>query len=122
MTRWVRRRGWWFGGSFPAYRSLLRQDPAAIGQFGGPLLAVYGGKDTQVPGVANATAFREIAGGRRRAAVILFPDHNHLFQPAGTGSISEYEALPPGPDRVVLRAVADWLSTAEGGDAADGRV
>ena len=74
----------------PAYRSLLRQEPAAIlGRSGGPLLAVYGGKDTQVPGGANADAFREITAGRRGAFVMLFPDHNHLFQQAGTGAISD---------------------------------
>ncbi|MBK7706959.1 MAG: alpha/beta hydrolase [Acidobacteria bacterium] len=102
----------------PAFRSLLRQEPAIIlGRFGGPLLAVYGGKDTQVPGVANADAFREITTGYRCASVMLFPDHNHLFQRAGTGAISEYESLPPGPDAAVLRAVADWLSTAEPGAA-----
>ena len=98
----------------PAYRSLLRQEPAAIlGRCTRPLLAVYGGRDTQVPGVANAEQFREITAGRRGAAVMLLPDHNHLFQRAGTGSISEYETLPPGPDAAVLRAVASWLLTAE---------
>lgn len=100
--------------SAPAYRSLLRQEPAAIlGRFTGPLLAVYGGKDTQVPGAANAHAFRQIAAGRRGADLRLFPNHNHLFQIAATGAISEYESLPPGPDPAVLREIADWLAAIE---------
>ncbi|MCU0976560.1 MAG: alpha/beta fold hydrolase [Steroidobacteraceae bacterium] len=99
--------------SAPAYRSLLRQDPAAVlGRFTGPMLAVYGGKDTQVPGMENANAFRQATAGRHGAEVRLFPDHNHLFQVAGTGAISEYESLPPGPDPTVLREIADWLAAA----------
>lgn len=94
----------------PAYRSLLRQSPARIiGQLNIPVLAVYGGKDTQTPGAEDADAFRNITRGGSSAAVRLFPDHNHLFQRAQTGSISEYEHLPPGPERVVLQAIKDWL-------------
>ncbi|WP_438024636.1 alpha/beta hydrolase family protein [Sorangium sp. So ce233] len=103
----------------PAYRSLLRQKPAEIlGRLDRRLLAVYGGKDVQVPGAANADACRRITAGHRHATVRLFPGHNHLFQQAGTGSISEYEVLPPGPDTEVLREVADWLSAADRSDRA----
>lgn len=98
----------------PAYRSLLRQDPAAIiQQFSGPLLAVFGGKDSQVLGEANAAAFREITNGRLGADVCYFPKHNHLFQIAGSGAISEYEDLPICPDLEVLRTIAEWLVVAE---------
>lgn len=106
----------------PAYRSLLRQDPAGIlGRLDGHLLAVYGGKDVQVPGAANVDAFQRITAGRRSTAVRLFPDYNHLFQAAETGSIAEYGVLPPGPDTVVLREVADWLSTIQPDGAPDRR-
>jgi dienelactone hydrolase len=100
----------------PAFSSLLRQAPAAIlGQYSGPLLAVYGGKDTQVPGIANAAEFREITCRNPRATATIFQHHNHLFQPAVTGSISEYESLPSPPDVAVLEAIADWLSAVEEG-------
>ncbi len=106
----------------PAYRSLLRQDPRVIlSRLDQPLLAVYGGKDVQVPGATNAEAFKRITSGRLRATCQLFPDHNHLFQLAVTGSISEYESLPPGPDLVVLREISDWLTAAEPGAAVDWR-
>jgi pimeloyl-ACP methyl ester carboxylesterase len=99
----------------PAYRSLLRQTAAdIIRQVTSPLLALYGARDTQVPGAVNADAFRAAAGGREGATVMLFPDRNHLFQCAATGSILEYETLAPGPDVHVLRAVADWLSSVMG--------
>ncbi len=51
-----------------------------------------------MPGHTNADAFRRITSGREGAALRLLEAHNHLFQPAATGSISEYERLPPGPD------------------------
>lgn len=106
--------------SAPAYRSLLQLEPATIlRRFTGRLLALYGGRDIQVQGVANAAAFQEIFAGARGAEVRLYPNHNHLFQPAGTGSISEYEVLPPGPDDQVLQDIADWLAAAELGPAAD---
>jgi uncharacterized protein len=108
--------------SAPAYRSLLRQEPAVIlERCICPLLAVYGGKDTQVPGVANADGFRQVTAGRRGAEVRLFPNHNHLFQPAGTGAIAEYETLPPAPDVAVLREIAEWLAAVEPGAAPDRR-
>jgi len=94
-----------------AYRSLLRQDPASIlAGFTGRILAVYGGLDTQVPGLTNAEAFRECTSNNPRADLRLFPDHNHLFQRAKTGSISEYENLPPGPTVEVMRDINDWLA------------
>jgi hypothetical protein len=94
----------------PAYRSLLRQRPheilAAVDK---PLLALYGGKDLQVPGAENLAAFRQATVNNPSAEGRLFDGLNHLFQPARTGSLSEYEALPPGPADVVLEAMAAWL-------------
>jgi uncharacterized protein len=98
----------------PAYRSLLRQDPKAIlARCSRPLLAIYGGKDTQVPGAANTAAFRAITTHHACDRALVFPHHNHLFQLAKTGSIREYETLQTGPDEPVLQAVADWLLAAK---------
>lgn len=97
--------------SAPAYRSLLKQNPAAIlGRVRQPLFAVYGGKDGQVPGESNMAAFRSITSHNQFAHSMLFPKHNHLFQIAVTGSISEYESLPSAPDEQVLRAMLNWLA------------
>ncbi len=97
----------------PAYRSLLRQDPERIlAAVEAPVLAVYGGRDTQVQGPENREAFLRAVRGNPRADVLLFDEANHLFQAAGTGSISEYEGLPPGPTQEVLRAIARWIGKA----------
>ncbi len=96
--------------SAPAYRSLLRQSPASIlDRVTCRMLAVYGEKDTQVPGVSNANAFREITAGHRHAFVRLFPSYNHLFQLATTGFISEYEVLPQCPEIEVLKDIHAWI-------------
>jgi hypothetical protein len=67
-----------------------------------------------VPGTANADACRRILRNRPDSSVQLFPEHNHLFQRATSGWISEYAALPPGPDERVLAAVASWLEEVNG--------
>jgi hypothetical protein len=88
----------------------LRQEPSALlARLNGRLLAVYGGKDTQVPGVANAEACIQATTGNPDVTVRVFPGHNHLFQLADSGAISEYADLPAGPDAAVLQAVAEWL-------------
>jgi dienelactone hydrolase len=95
----------------PPYRSLLRQAPADIlRRVDQPLLALYGGKDVQVPGQENAEAFRRVLAHRSRTAVRILPEHNHLFQRATTGAISEYESLGPAPDMLALREVETWLT------------
>jgi uncharacterized protein len=100
--------------SSPAYRTLLRQDPSdIINRFTGPILAIYGGKDVQVPGRLNMDAFLRITANRDNTAVRFLPDHNHLFQFAVTGSISEYASLLPAPDTKVLREVTAWLISSE---------
>lgn len=96
----------------PDYRSLLRQSPPALmASIRQPVLAVFGGKDCQVPGKQNLSAFRAATAGNARASALLFEEMNHLLQPAATGSISEYESLPPAPDDRVLSAIADWLAS-----------
>ncbi len=100
--------------SSPAYRTLLRQDPSEIiNRFAGPILAIYGGRDLQVPGRLNMDAFLLITAKRDNTVVRFFPDHNHLFQHAVTGSISEYASLSPAPDTNVLREVTAWLEAPE---------
>jgi pimeloyl-ACP methyl ester carboxylesterase len=108
--------------SSPAYRTLLRQDPSEIiNRFPGPILAIYGGKDLQVPGLPNMDAFLRITSERDNTTVRFFPDHNHLFQLAVTGSISEYENLLPAPDTKILREVTAWLESSEPSDGPKSR-
>jgi pimeloyl-ACP methyl ester carboxylesterase len=93
-----------------AFRSLLRQSPGEIlAAVKAPMLALYGGRDVQVPGPGNLEGFRRATEGNPRAEARLFGEMNHLFQRARTGFISEYETLPAGPADEVLEAVASWL-------------
>ncbi|WP_257449730.1 alpha/beta hydrolase family protein [Archangium lipolyticum] len=105
----------------PAYRSLLRQSPRDIlGSVRKPMLAVFGGRDCQVPGPENLAAFQQAAADNPWAETLLFEDMNHLFQATRTGSMAEYEALPPGPAEEVLRAIEDWLGRRHGRLAEEG--
>lgn len=109
--------------SSPAYRTLLRQDPSEIiNRFTGPILAIYGGRDVQAPGRLNMDAFLRITANRDNTAVRFFPDHNHLFQLAVTGSISEYASLSPAPDTKVLQEITAWLEVSEPSDGPKSRV
>lgn len=96
----------------PAYRSLLRQDPQAIlAAVRCPIVAMFGGLDVQVPAIGNVEAFRlATTAAKVTARHIVFPRMNHLFQTATTGSISEYESLPPAPDEAVMAAILDAIA------------
>lgn len=99
----------------PAYRSLLQQRPEQLlARVKQPILALYGSRDVQVPGVANAEACARICAGNPHGKVLLLPEHNHLLQKAVTGSIDEYETLPPGPSDDALGAVFEWLEAVNG--------
>lgn len=95
----------------PAYRSLLRQEPAGL--LAGtrqPILALFGERDTQVPATVNLAAFRAATHARPNTDARVFAGLNHLFQQAETGSISEYERLGAGPTPDVTNTMAEWLS------------
>jgi pimeloyl-ACP methyl ester carboxylesterase len=59
------------------------------------VLALYGGKDTQVPAQLNAPALDETFrdAGKTDYEIRVFDEANHLFQKAVTGGPDEYERL-----------------------------
>jgi hypothetical protein len=76
-----------------------------------PVLIMQGGLDHQItPEQASMleTAARE--GGNKDVTKQVFPNLNHLFLPAKTGSVTEYESLGTAaiPDEV-LKGLGDWL-------------
>lgn len=92
----------------PWYRSLLLYDPERdISGIEVPVLALYGGKDVQVPAARNAAAMERILSnaGHKDFRVMTLPDANHLFQRAETGHPAEYATLEP----VFLPALAEQL-------------
>jgi len=76
-----------------------------------PLLAIYGGKDVQVPADQNATALREALPA---AEIVVLPDLNHLMQTAGTGLPDEYAQIEETIDPEALRIIVDWVAARSG--------
>ncbi|HEX8661879.1 MAG TPA: alpha/beta hydrolase, partial [Brevundimonas sp.] len=74
-------------------------------------LAVYGGKDVQVPADQNGPA---IARLKPDAEVIVLPGLNHLFQPAQTGLMAEYGQIETTLDPSVIQTVVDWIAARSG--------
>lgn len=94
------------------YRGMIVHDPAeSIRTIRVPLLAVYGGKDVQVPADQNGPA---IARLKPDAEVVVLPGLNHLFQPAGTGLMDEYGRIETTLDPSVIRTVIDWVVARSG--------
>ena len=71
-----------------------------------PLLALYGGKDVQVPADQNAPVLSRL---KPDAEVVVLPDLNHLMRPAVTGLPNEYEAIETTIDPQALSTVVDWV-------------
>ena len=79
-----------------AFRSLLTFDPArAMTNVKQPILILQGALDKQVLPY-HADKLAELARGRKKAGSVevkQLPGLNHLFVPARTGDLSEYESL-----------------------------
>ncbi len=92
-------------------RSLLHYDP--VDDLDGleiPILALFGGKDTQVTPVQNETVFVEVCeNDRMNCTNKNFPKANHLFQPANTGFVTEYATLPKEFVDGFLEEISGWL-------------
>ena len=77
-----------------------------------PVLVLAGDKDLQVPPAENIPPIENALnkGGNMDVKVVVFPDLNHLFQNAVTGSPSEYGNIEETFAPVVLEEMADWIS------------
>jgi len=92
----------------PWPRWFIAHDPrASLAALHIPVLALYGGKDVQVPADQNAPALRAILPS---AEVVVLPNLNHLMQPAETGMTSEYATIPTTIDPSALSAIVDWVA------------
>jgi pimeloyl-ACP methyl ester carboxylesterase len=90
-------------------RFFVEFDPAiALARVSCPVLAVFGERDMQVPPATNRTVLETALtrGGNDQVVVKVYPQANHLFQPAITGDPSEYATLP----KVFVPALLDDLS------------
>jgi pimeloyl-ACP methyl ester carboxylesterase len=96
----------------PWYQFFLHYDPApTLEKVQVPVLALFGGLDTQVPATPNRDAIMAALdkGGNKDHTAIIFPDANHLYQSAKTGSPSEYAQLKPEFTAGFLDTITNWI-------------
>ncbi len=76
-----------------------------------PILAINGLLDTQVDGMTNLNAIAEIMAinGNKDVTITPLLGLNHLFQPAETGSPTEYGTISTTFDPTALEAIGGWL-------------
>ncbi len=90
----------------------IKYDPAiALEKVKCSVLAVNGEKDLQVPPKENLTAIENALkkGKNKNVTIKEFPNLNHLFQEAKTGSPSEYAAIEQTFSPVALEEVTQWI-------------
>ncbi|REA62007.1 alpha/beta hydrolase [Dyadobacter luteus] len=77
----------------------------------GPVLALNGSKDLQVPAKQNLEGIREILGKNKKVELTAreLPGLNHLFQTANTGSVSEYGEIEETFSPAALKIISDWI-------------
>ncbi len=96
--------------SQPSMRSFVTYDPGpALDALDIPVLAVFGGKDLQVPPAQSEPVLRQRLADHPDATIRTFPQLNHLMQPATTGSPDEYATIETTISPEVLDAVTQWL-------------
>lgn len=96
----------------PWFRYFLTYDPRpALSKVRCPVLALYGEKDLQVPPLDNAPKLEKALeeGGNKDYTVKVFPNLNHLFQTAETGSPSEYGSIEETFSPSALETIAEWI-------------
>jgi dienelactone hydrolase len=98
--------------SGPWFTFFLKYDPApTLQKVDAPVLALFGGKDVQVAAESNAAGLEAglKAGGNPDVTVKTFPEANHLFQAANTGSPNEYGTLAQEFVPGFLDAISEWI-------------
>lgn len=98
--------------SSPWMRYFIAMDPQPIlQQLSIPVLAINGTKDTQVPAMMNLNAISQAMaiGENKDATVLPLLELNHLFQPADSGSPTEYGTIDVTFDPTALEVIGGWL-------------
>lgn len=92
----------------PWYRSFVAYNPQpALQDLSVPTLALFGGKDVQVPAALSVAAMEALNNEHIRIKV--FPEVNHLFQPAGSGLPQEYGQIETTLAPAVLETISSWV-------------
>ena len=99
--------------SSPWFRYFLGYDPRpALRKVKVPVLALNGELDLQVIPDQNLPEIEKALkeGGNKDFTLKRLPGLNHLFQPAKTGSPSEYAKIETTMDPLVLDTVTQWIT------------
>ncbi len=94
------------------YHYFITYDPApALETLTVPMLALYGGKDLQVPTDVNEAELQAIIDGSNNPdmTIKVFPTANHLFQEATSGSPTEYATLDKAFVPAFLDTITQWI-------------
>lgn len=98
--------------STPWVRWFVAHDPAASLEAARvPLLAVYGGKDLNVPAAQNVPVLTRL---RPDADIVVLPGLNHLMQTAVTGLPTEYGDIEETLAPQAITTVVDWIVARSG--------
>ncbi len=91
------------------YRDFVRYDPKAdLARIRAPVLAIGGGKDTQVRAALNLPAIKAALPASTDVTVRELPGLNHMLQTAGTGLVAEYGQIEETMAPVALATIVDW--------------
>lgn len=94
----------------PWFRDFLLTDPKDYWvNVQCPVLAVNGGKDLQVPAENIDIIERYVKEGGGNIETKLFPDMNHIFQPAQKGLPEEYAKIKSSISNDVLDFITNWI-------------
>ena len=94
----------------PWFRSFIKTDPRDSWQrVRCPVLALIGSKDTQVPAAVNLDAIRSALAANPDVTTTQLEGLNHLFQPAKSGLVDEYEHIEQTFDNKTLALISEWI-------------
>jgi hypothetical protein len=96
----------------PWFRFFIKYDPRpTLEQITIPVLALNGEKDLQVPPKQNLPEIEKALknAGNKNFKIVELPKLNHLFQPAETGSVSEYAKIETTFSEDALKIIKDWI-------------
>lgn len=105
--------------SHPWLKFFMEHDPAdVLSRLDMPIFAINGSLDVQVIAEHELPVIEEaVRAGGGQVTTRNYPGLNHLFQPAETGAVDEYEEIEITIDPGVLEDMSDWINErmAEGG-------
>jgi fermentation-respiration switch protein FrsA (DUF1100 family) len=97
----------------PWMRYFLSYDPLPeLRRLQVPVLAMWGGKDTQVPPDGNKALVDAalMESGNPDVTSVVLQGLNHLFQTADTGATTEYAGIEETFSPVALDQISEWIA------------